>query len=157
MAVVDDAVISISCSGPSAGLFVPAKTGVNIAPITAGNIASQEAKLAAYATAVNDVTLGIVNSTSIIIGAAVATGGPSATAPRGTKWIVSAQESSGDLNKFTYTIPAANEATGVAGTTNYDPANAAWIAFKSAFEAIAVSPAAIALVFVSAKIGGRRR
>jgi hypothetical protein len=156
MAVVDDVVFSYSCSGPGAGIFLPAKTGFNIAPLTSANIVAQQAAVAAMAAALNDLTLGVLNSDNITVSVAVNAGGPSGVANRGSKWIVTAQEVSGDLNKFTYTIPAADPATAVAGTNNYDPADAAWIAFIAAFNGKFLSPAGTGLNFVSAKLGGRR-
>ena len=157
MAVVDDVVFSISCSGPAVGLFTPAKTGINCQAVTAGTLAAIQTKIAALASAINSLTLGVLNSDSITISTQVSAGGPSGVANRSQKWIISAQESTGDLNKFTYTIPAGDPAIAITGTNAYDPANGAWTAFKTAFEAVAESPSGSPLNFIGAKLGGRRR
>lgn len=156
MAVVDDVVFSYSCSGPGVGIFLPAKTGFNILPLTAGNIVASQAAVAAMAAALNNLTLGVLNTDNITVSTSVSAGGPSGVANRGQKWIITAQEVSGDLNKFTYTIPAGDDSKALAGTNNYDPANADWIAFIAAFNGKFYSPAGTALNFVSAKLGGRR-
>jgi hypothetical protein len=156
MAVVSDVVFSYSCSGPGAGIFLPAKTGLNVPAVTAGNLAATQTKIAAMAAALNALTLGVLNDDNITISVSVNAGGPSGVANRGQKWIVSAQEVSGDLNKFTYTIPAGDPSKALSGTNNYDPANSAWTDFITAFNGNFTSPAGIALDFVSAKLGGRR-
>jgi hypothetical protein len=156
MAVVDDASFSYLCAGPGNGQFLPAKTGLNVLALTAGNIVATQASVAAMATALNDLTLGLLVKDAISIGINVNSGGPSVTSNRGSKWIITAQEVSGDLNKFTYTIPAADASAALAGTNTYDPANAKWIAFVAAFNGKFYSPAGVALNFVAAKLGGRR-
>lgn len=156
MAVVDDAVFSYLCAGPGNGQFLPAKTGLNVLAVTAGNLVATQAAVAAMATALNNLTLGLLIKDSISIGINVNAGGPSVTSNRGSKWIISAQEVSGDLNKFTYTVPAADESLAVTGTNIYDATLAQWIAFVSAFNGKFYSPAGTALNFVSARLGGRR-
>lgn len=156
MAVVDDVIFSYSCSGPGPGVFLPAKTGFNIVAVTPSTLAAAQTKIAAMAAALNALTLGVLNDDNLTISVAVAAGGPSGVANRGQKWIISAQEVSGDLNKFTYTIPAGDPSKALAGTNNYDPANSAWTDFITAFNGNFASPAGTALNFVSAKLGGRR-
>jgi len=157
MAVVDDVIYSIACSGPAIGIYPIGKTGINCVAVTPSNLAATQTKIAALATALNALTLGVLINDNLTIGISIGTGGPTGTANRGSKWIVSAQETSGDLNKFTYTIPAGDPSHAVAGTNSYDPTAAAWTNFITAFNAIAVSPAGTTLNFTGAKLGGRRR
>lgn len=157
-AVVSDLSINVACSGPAAGFTVPAKTTMNILAATPANLAAQNTKIAALEAAYEPLTLGVVRNTNLGIAVPVSSAAVTGTAPRGDKWAISAVEVSGDLNTFTYTIPAADDAGThvITGTITADLGNADWIAFKNAFDAVAVSPAGIALSLKSAKLVGRR-
>lgn len=57
--------------------------------------------------------------------------------------------------KYHFVIPGPAEGLLVAGTDNVDPANADWIAFKSAFETDVLSEAGNAVTVLSGKLVGR--
>lgn len=152
---VDRTTVSLKCSGNSpAGLL--SKMTVNIAALTAGNIASQQTKVAALATATSNLSTANLDSYGIAVETPLSASYPALIANRGDKWILTAQNGNG--RKFTYTIPAA-QATGNVLADNFtaDLASTSWAAFKTAFEAVATDPVAAALTLISAKLGGRRR
>lgn len=155
-AVTSKMTVTIATTGIGVGSEIPAKSQFEGAALTAGNLAAQTTLAQALSDAVQDLTNGIVRAWNFTIGTPQSSTALVATANRSEKWIVTGQETVGNLRKFTYTIPAADTNKALAGTIDYDAANASWIAFVTAFEAYAKSPAGNALTFRGAKLGGRR-
>lgn len=158
-AVVSDVSLSIACSGIGVGKPQIGFVKYNCVALTPGNLAAQITALAAVAAALSPLTNGVVASDALTIGVSISAGLPGGVAVRGDKWAITAQESTGDLNKFTYTIPAADTSGGhvIAGTRAADLTNADWAAYVTAFDAMAKSPAGNALSIISAQAIGRRR
>jgi len=156
-AVVSDVTIGIACSGLAPGKPQIGRINFNCVAITPANLAAQQSALASLAAALNPLTMGIVINDSISVGLTLSSGLPGSAAVRGHKWVVTAQESTGDFNKYLYTIPAALEAAHVvSGTRVADMTLADWVAFSTAFSAIAKSPAGNALTVLGAELVGRR-
>lgn len=151
----DTATVSVRCTG-NAPAGTIGKTKYNILPLTAGNIAGQKSAVTALAAAEGALTEGIIASSDINLNLGKVGGYPATIANRGRKWILSASNPDGRV--FTYTIPASLE-TGQVQSDNYtaDFTTTEWAAYKSAFEAVVVDPAANALTLNSAHTGGRRR
>lgn len=133
--------------------------GINVPAITPGNLAGTQTALAALGTAVDAVVAGIVNGYAaqikIITNANILTATPGVI--RGEKWIITAVDT--DNRLYTYTIPFAKQddvALLAAGTrASYDPGDARWVAFVTAFEAVAKSPTGLDLNVVTIKQGTR--
>jgi len=155
-AVTSKLTITIATTGVGLGDEVPAKSQFEGTALTAGNLAAQTGLAQALSDAVQNLTEGIVRAWNFTINTPQSSAGLIATANRSQKWIITGQETVGNLRKFTYTIPAGDSSKALAGTIDYDSANADWTAFISAFEAYAKSPAGNALTFRGAKLGGRR-
>ena len=155
-AITSKMVVTIATTGVGLGQEVPAKSQFEGTALTAGNLAAQTSLAQALSDAIQNLTTGIVRAWNFTIGTPVSSTALTVTANRSEKWIVTGQETTGNLRKFTYTIPAGDTNKALAGTIDYDAANADWIAFVSAFNAYAKSPAGNALTFRGAKLGGRR-
>ena len=160
MAAVDTLTISVLCSGPGEQpLF--SKTKMNVAALTAGNIATQQGAAATLAAAQQNLTAGTVSGTSFAVENKISSSYPSVPANRGQKWIVTAVNGAQQI--YTYTIPAAKydltatppdlQPDGVSANLN----STFWTDWSNAFVAIATDRAGGALNIVRAKLGGRRR
>lgn len=153
---VDSFTISVRCSGPG-GSVNPrlSKTKYNIAALTAGNFTAQNTAADLLESKYEALTAGVVAFQSIAVDKFINAGYPASSANRSAKWIVTAKNTNGKA--FTHTIPAA-EVSGLTLPDNItaDLTATAWADYKSAFEAVAVDPAALALTLTGAILGGRR-
>lgn len=137
-----------------AGLI--SKTKYSIAALTAANFAAQNTKVSALQTAQGPLSSAVISSADISINLGGSPIYPTGIANRGSKWIISAANTNG--RKFTYTISAPVETGNLqADNSTADLASTAWAAYVTAFNAVAVDPAANALTIVGARLGGRRR
>lgn len=152
---VDEFIIATTCSGPG-GFGKPSKTRYNVVRTTAANFAAQLTARASLETAYEPLTLGVVRDTSLTYNVSVNSGYPSTPANRGSKMIVTSNDTNGKA--FTHTIPAFNE-SGTHLNTDHSTLNTTdtdVAAYKTAFDAVALSPDGLALVLAAGKMGGRR-
>jgi len=130
---------------------------VHIPELTAANIAASITAAASLQSAVVGLSLGTFASRDIVTDVTKSAILPTGEVQLGDKWIVTAQDSAGNL--YTYTIPAEDSGAGganlITGTHNADLTSTAWAAFVTAFNAIAVSRTGGALSVVSARLGTR--
>jgi hypothetical protein len=145
---------SITCSGESATTTNPAKAAINTVPLTAANLVAQSALLDTLEAAIETVTAGVVARRDSAIAKFINSGSPSGVANRGSKWILTSHDTNGKV--VTNTIPASLDSTAVTGTIVADLTVDPWLSFKNAWDAVATSPAGLALVLKSATLGGRR-
>lgn len=124
--------------------------------LTAGNISAQETAASALQSAVVGLSLGTFASRSIETYVSKSAILPTGEVQLGDKWIITSQDSAGNL--YTNTIPAEDSASGanlLAGTHDANLSSTAWAAFVTAFNAYAVSRTGSALTVVSARLGTR--
>lgn len=135
---------------------------IGVTPITAGNIVAVRANVATLQSAENSLTLGARTATKILADdVAIAAALPSdLNAQRERKWLVK-YKTTGN-NFYHYTIPAAavHGATSnplLLGNTDLaDLSQAEWVAWTSAFVAVAIGPDGNgANAVVSAQLVGR--
>lgn len=133
-----------------------AKMGVNIADLTAGNFAAQDAAMDALSTAVAAVTRGTINKDQRVAVETTIPGAPPASneAQRETKWLVRATD---DVTGFavTFTIPTADLTFLVSGTGAMDLVGAEGAALVSAIEGVVTSRLGNAITVVEIVHVGR--
>lgn len=142
---------SITCTPLASVLDSDGKFEINTVPLTAANLAAQQALFDTLESKLEALTLGVVAVRSSAILKEINTGLPSDVALRGAKWKLQCQENGGNNRSYVITIPAALIASLlVAGTTQADFTQTAWTDFKTAFEAVAKSPAGNPLILQGA-------
>lgn len=130
---------------------------VHGAELTSANITAQLTAAAALQAAVVGLSVGTFASRGILTDETKSAILPTGEVQLGDKWIITAQDSGGNL--YTYTIPAEDSGAGgvnlIPGTHNADLTSTAWAAFVTAFNAYAVSRTGGALTVVRARLGTR--
>jgi len=142
---------SVTCTPLAAVLDSDGKFEINTVPLTAANLAAQQALMDTLESALEALTLGVVEKRSSAIEKEINTGLPSSVALRGAKWKLNIQENGGNNRTSVLTIPASLIAGQlVTGTTQADFSTTEWTNFKSAFEAVAKSIAGNPLILQGA-------
>ncbi len=142
---------SVSCTPLASVLDSDGKFEINTVPLTAGNLAAQQALMDTLESKLEALTLGVVAQRSSAIVKEINTGLPAGVALRGAKWKLQLQENGGNNRQYVGTIPAALIASQlIAGTTQADFSTTEWTDFKTAFEALAKSPAGNPLILQGA-------
>lgn len=142
---------SITCTALASVLDSDGKFEINTVPLTAANLAAQQALFDTLESKLEALSLGVVATRSSAIIKEINTGQPSSVALRGAKWKLQCQENGGNNRSYVLTIPAALIASLlIAGTTQADFSQAAWTDFQTAFQAVAKSPAGNPLLLTGA-------
>lgn len=159
MASADRVVISLN-AGPKgrAGQGGPCSFRGNAAHLTAGNIVAQDAALVAFQGALSPLTLAQIKRYAFDHGQNTGLANPTVPQNKGEKWVTTM---SGNVSGriFTNAIPSADESGThkLPNTLDWNPADADWIAYKAAADALLTSPDAEALTFLEATLLTRRR
>jgi len=152
---IDEFVISVDCSGPG-GFPKVSKTRYNVLRTTAANFTAQVGLMHTLEQKYEPLTLGVVKITGLTYNVEVNSGYPASAANRGSKMIISSTDPNGKV--FTHTIPAFDE-SGTHLNADHNTLNTGdtdVAAYKTAFEAVALSPAGLALTLQRGVMGGRR-
>lgn len=160
MALTDRATISWD-AGPKgrAGQGGKATTRGSAAKLTSANIVAQDAALDAWRTAIGPLSRAVVARDAFDHGVNISHVSPTTPLNKGEKWVVTMGESAGNQRFFTHTIPAADESGThvLPNTLDWNPADADWIAYKSAADALLTTPDGGAMVLQVATLLTRRR
>jgi hypothetical protein len=159
MAATDRVVLSMN-AGPKgrAGQGGTCSTRGNSARLTAGNIVAQDAAVVAWSNAAQALTQATVVRYATDHGQDTGASLPTAPQNKGEKWVVT-MVGSVDGRKFTHSIPSADESGThkLPNTLDYNPADADWIAYVTAANALLQSPDGESLSFLTATLLTRRR
>src|SRR5438132_1408309 len=99
-AVTSKLTITIATTGVGVGSEIPAKSQFEGTALTASNLAAQTTLAQALSDAVQNLTTGIVRAWNFTIGTPQSATPLSVTANRSEKWIVTGQETVGNLRRF---------------------------------------------------------
>jgi len=160
MALTDRATISWN-AGPKgrAGQGGKATTRSNSAQLTAGNIAAQDTANLNWATAIAPLSKAVVTRRAVDHGVNLTATPPTTPQNKGEKWVITMSEVAGNQRFFTHTIPSADE-TGthvLPNTLDWNPADADWIAYKTAADAYLTTPDGGIMSLTFATLLTRRR
>lgn len=160
MALTDRVVLSWN-AGPKAkaGQGGPASTRSSALKLTTANITGADVAIAAFAAAADLLSKAVVTRYAFDHGTDLSPTLPTAPQNKGRKWVVSMQETAGNMRFFTHTLPSADDSGGhvIAGTLNADLTNADWVTYATNANGLLTTPDGGAMTIKSATILTRRR